>query len=38
MGWAGRVACMGAVRNAYNFVVTRPERKRSSEDLSIDVK
>jgi hypothetical protein len=25
--WAGHVACMGEMRNAYNILVGKPERK-----------
>jgi hypothetical protein len=28
MRWAGHVACMGAVRGAYNILVGRPEGRR----------
>jgi hypothetical protein len=28
MRWAGNVACMGEMRNAYNILVGKPEGKR----------
>jgi hypothetical protein len=31
MRWAGHVACMGAVRGAYNILVGRPEGRRPLE-------
>jgi hypothetical protein len=37
MSWAGHVARMGAMRNAYDILVVKPEWKRNhSEDLSAD--
>jgi hypothetical protein len=28
MSWAGHVACMGVMRNAYKILVEKPEGKR----------
>jgi hypothetical protein len=28
MRWAGRIACMGEMRNAYNILVGKPEERR----------
>jgi len=28
MKWAGNLACMGEIRNAYKILVGKPERKR----------
>jgi hypothetical protein len=33
--WAGHVARTKAMRNAYNILVGKPERKRPLEDLDI---
>jgi hypothetical protein len=38
MRWAGHVACMGEIRNAYNILVGKPEGTDHSEDLGIDGK
>jgi hypothetical protein len=35
MGWAGHVAHMGEMRNAYKMLVGKPERKRRKEDLGV---
>jgi hypothetical protein len=36
MSWAGHVALMGEMRNAYKMLVGKPERIDHSEDLSVD--
>jgi len=36
MRWVGHVARMGAMRNAYNILVGRPEGKDHSENLRVD--
>jgi hypothetical protein len=38
MKWAGYVARMGDMRNAYNIFVGKSERKRPLEDIRIDGK
>jgi hypothetical protein len=39
MKWAGHVAHMGKMRNAYKILVGKPEDKKDhSEDLDVDVK
>jgi hypothetical protein len=36
MRWAGHVACMGGMRNAYRILVGKPKRRGHSEDLDVD--
>jgi hypothetical protein len=36
MRWAGHVACMGGMRNAYKILVGKPEGKRPLRRLGID--
>jgi hypothetical protein len=36
MRWAVHVACMGAMRNAYNILVGKPEGKTVPEDPGIN--
>jgi hypothetical protein len=38
MRWAGHIAHMGDMRNAYNFFIVKPERKNHLEDLGVDGK
>jgi hypothetical protein len=33
--WAGHVACMGLIKNAYKFLVGKPEQKRPLGRLSL---
>jgi hypothetical protein len=35
MRWAGHVACVGEMRNAYKILVRKPEERNLSEDLSV---
>jgi hypothetical protein len=35
MRWAGQVARIGELRNAYNILIVKPERKRHSEELGV---
>jgi hypothetical protein len=34
--WAGHVACIGEMRNAYKILVGKPAGKSYSEDLDVD--
>jgi hypothetical protein len=36
MRWAGYVTRMGEMRNVYNILVGKPERKSHLEDLGVD--
>jgi hypothetical protein len=36
MKWAGHVACIGVMRNAYQILVEKSERKRQLGDLDVD--
>jgi len=36
MKWAGHVASMGDIRNAYKILVGKREGKAHSEDLGVD--
>jgi hypothetical protein len=36
MKWAGQVARMGDLRNAYKIMVLRPEGRKYSEDLGVN--
>jgi hypothetical protein len=36
MTWAGLVACMAKVRNAYTILVVKPEGKSHLKDLGVD--
>jgi hypothetical protein len=36
MRWAGHVAQMREIRNSYNTLVGKPERKRPLVDLGVD--
>jgi hypothetical protein len=36
MRWAGRIARMGKMKNAYSSFVRKSERKNHSEDLGVD--
>jgi hypothetical protein len=38
MRWAGHVARMGEVRNAYTILVGKPEGRRPLENLRVDVR
>jgi hypothetical protein len=38
MTCAGHVARMGDMRNAYNILVGKPERKKTLEDIGVDEK
>jgi hypothetical protein len=38
MRWAGHVARMGQMRNAYSILVGKPDGKNHLENLSVDVK
>jgi hypothetical protein len=36
MGWAGRVSCMGEMRNAYIIFVANPQGKRPCGNIGVD--
>jgi hypothetical protein len=38
MRWAGHVARMGPLGNAYKILLGKPEEKREFERLSVDVR
>jgi hypothetical protein len=38
MRWAGHIACMGGVRNAYNVLVENLKGEEYLEDLGVDRK
>jgi hypothetical protein len=38
MGWAGHVASIGEMRNAYTILVENPKGKRTLEDLAAEGK
>jgi hypothetical protein len=38
MRWTGHAARMGEMRNAYNILVGKPERRDHSDDLGVDGK
>jgi hypothetical protein len=38
MRWAGHVASIGNMKNAYKILIGKPEQKRPAEDLGIEGK
>jgi hypothetical protein len=36
--WAGHIACVGEMRNAYKILYGKPEGRDHLEDLSVDGK